>query len=93
MDKWYDEFAVNCEGCGWLRQGSYLDGLPYLTCMLTGTILHKQSGVECKDWRSPFWVKKKMEQWAREEQKRKRKRALTTVETTNNEEYDTNNED
>ena len=32
MDKYYDEFATNCEGCGWLKGGEFPDGMPYLAC-------------------------------------------------------------
>jgi len=60
MAKRYDEFANNCQGCGWLREGRYLDGTPYLCCIWFGTIMHNQSEEECKSWRSPEYVLKYM---------------------------------
>lgn len=58
--RYYDEFATNCPGCGWLREGHYLDGRPYKYCFYLGTIMHKQSNVECKHRRTPEQVNRRM---------------------------------
>ena len=53
MDKYYDEFATNCEGCGWLKGGEFPDGMPYLACRWFGTIMTRQSDSTCKAARTP----------------------------------------
>ena len=60
QSKYYDEFATNCEGCGWLRQGNFLDGMPYLSCAWNGTIMHTQSDAECKAFKTPEQVSRYM---------------------------------
>lgn len=74
MDKYYDEFATNCKGCGWLIQGAFPDGMPYLSCMWNGTIMHTQSNVECKDARTPEYVAKYLRELEGKDKKRTTKR-------------------
>lgn len=71
-EKWYDEFALNCEGCGWLRQGEYLDGTPYLSCMNYGTIMEKQSNAICSAFRTPEYVKRKLAEMEQRKERRKK---------------------
>ena len=52
MRKRYDTLALNCKGCGWLRCGSYQDGMPYLACGWWGYIMDGQSDEICTDART-----------------------------------------
>jgi len=54
--RYYDQFATNCPGCGWLEAGIYPDGLPYMACTRYGYILHGQSDEQCDSRRSPQYV-------------------------------------
>ena len=72
MAKNYDEFAVNCSGCGWLRSGQYLDGMPYLACFWHGTIMHDNSDQECRDYRTPGQAEKYLERMRKAEAERER---------------------
>ena len=68
--RWYDEMAANCEGCGYLRQGNYTDGMPYLSCYWYGTIMTKRSNVPCRTWTSPANAAKELERQAKLEKDR-----------------------
>jgi len=76
MSKWYDEFATNCSDCGFLQRGEYQDGMPYLSCMRYGTIMHAQSGEVCEGWRSPGYVARMLEEQERDESRRKAERRM-----------------
>ena len=72
--RYYDELATNCEGCGWLKHGAYLDGTPYLSCGWFGTIMKKKSNVACKVPRTPSYVKEYLENNSKKDNDRKRNR-------------------
>ena len=69
-DRWYDEMASNCEGCGWLRQGSHTNGLPYVSCYWYGTIMTRRTNAQCSSWTSPTNAAKELERQAKMEKER-----------------------
>ena len=45
MKRYYDEMSIDCQGCYFLRDGSYPDGRPYNCCRYYVYILHESKGV------------------------------------------------
>ena len=63
--------AENCIGCGWLRQGAYVDGFPYLACGWWGYILHGEGKEVCSDARTPAQVERYLKTYQNKNKKNK----------------------
>lgn len=70
MGKYYDQRCPDCDGCGWLREGRYVDGRPYECCGWYGYILHESVMDTCEGFMAPESVSRFMSQGDKKDKRR-----------------------
>ena len=77
MQRYYDEMSIDCQGCYFLRDGSFPDGRPYKCCRYYGYILHESKGVSdehCSMRMTKEQGEAYMQEMASKETKRRKRR-------------------